>query len=440
VLRLGSAHDHATVSPRWLQVSGGSAYGSDVIAGERVGEGRYGMPREWLKEITDPERLRDLRSALKPVLEDAYDFSLDWIADKGWAVIPRPDRINRRDAEWIAAAASELGYDSCDAISTEYETGAGIAYTVPMTPRGIAVFSSDSIGAFALFPQDLAFMILSMGDLHFLAAGPRDFVRRAVGCSFRTARRVFLKEQMSLKSWEPRTWQKMTTVSKRYALCEGKSGVAGPGDPVLDLLSQGKIPEPSRDALRSIEKVPYSDDLRALRSKIVPMVDSRCRVRVEALNERGWVAMPVNADMNDMDAEWIAQAAKDLGCTYCYAIPCRGNQDMPVYKASMKQDVVLAFYGMFYLQNYLLCPPELEFAIIGESRHHFVVMGTTSFVESAVGATLETAADALAYLDKYTMCPPTDSLPDDSEIEEVDDLIIRFELYKLMPDFPVRRK
>ncbi|MCP4677686.1 MAG: hypothetical protein GY854_19645 [Deltaproteobacteria bacterium] len=166
----------------------------------------------------DHEKYRHLSNGL---LSSPFELSTDWLRRQQWAAVPVPVPINDMDAEWISKAARRMGIQECVAITTESDIMPECV-KIPMSQPGIlqfwiAYFSKN----FLLAPRDREFVILHEANEFFIVAGPRDFVRSAVGCSLPTARMMFLEWYAEYEDRLPERRQLLLATANRYEPFDG---------------------------------------------------------------------------------------------------------------------------------------------------------------------------------------------------------------------------
>ena len=167
-----------------------------------------------IKEIQDSTIIAKAKFLIEDLVDRPNHLSLSWLSRHKWAATPVPDGFNDMDAEWISEAAQEAGYHVCLAVSTELE-GDTICYQVDMTQDGLMEFGLEySLTNFVIVPEDRYFAIMKESGYYFIVAGPKEFVRKSIGCSFRTARMMF--DLYADDDWPPRTKAFWKGVAKRY--------------------------------------------------------------------------------------------------------------------------------------------------------------------------------------------------------------------------------
>lgn len=157
------------------------------------------------------------------MLDGPEAFRLDYLAGKGWAVVPveSASHFAARDVNLLSAALQGLGVDSCFAIITDEITQGPFAYRIPATEEGLRGFDRELFGLNALLvPEEESCAILCTVDEVYLVAGPRSFVSAAVGGDIAQARRDFLSFA-SAEFWPAELRGFLTDVVSRYASFEG---------------------------------------------------------------------------------------------------------------------------------------------------------------------------------------------------------------------------
>ncbi|MCP4600001.1 MAG: hypothetical protein GY847_05590 [Proteobacteria bacterium] len=185
--------------------------------------GSFGETIEVISESlipVDPEKYRHLLTGL---LSRPYELSTDWLRRHHWAAVPVPAPINDKDAEWISEAARRMGIQECVALTAEGKIIPECS-KIPMNQYEIFHFwMKHSSRCFLLMPKDREFAILHEANEFFIVAGPRDFVRSAVGCSLPTARIMF-RERHAEDEDLPERRQLLLATADRYEPFDGVEG------------------------------------------------------------------------------------------------------------------------------------------------------------------------------------------------------------------------
>lgn len=167
-----------------------------------------------IKKIEDSTIIAKAEFLIEGLVDKPSHLSLSWLRKHGWAAVPVPDSFNDMDAEWISEAAQEAGYNVCLAVSTELEDDTR-CYQIDMTQDDLVEFDLEfSLLNFVIVPEDRYFAIMKESGDYFIVAGPKEFVRKSIGCSFRTARRMF--DLYADDNWPARTKAFWQGVAKRY--------------------------------------------------------------------------------------------------------------------------------------------------------------------------------------------------------------------------------
>lgn len=173
--------------------------------------------RTTIEPITDPDE--DAASLIEDVVERPHHLRSEWIIRQGWTTVPMESAYHfyEREAEWLSEAAIASGHNECLAVPTEDFNPALPCYRVPMTQEGLLDFSWTCTGLnYVLIPEDRFFVVLCASDSYFIVAGPTDFVRKAIGTSIETARKMFLRYADD-RLWPESDRRHLVDVAKRYA-------------------------------------------------------------------------------------------------------------------------------------------------------------------------------------------------------------------------------
>ncbi len=171
-----------------------------------------------IAEITDELVIRKIQRMIEPMVEKPSDFNLEWLDNHRWAAVPVPDSINLVEAEWIAEAANSVGVEECFAITTELE-GEPICFRVPMDRDSVLQADFDlALMNAMIVPDGAGFAVLRESSYYYLVAGETALVRRAVGCSFETAREMYRDYAVGFE--KEKDW--LVGVADRYETYNGR--------------------------------------------------------------------------------------------------------------------------------------------------------------------------------------------------------------------------
>jgi hypothetical protein len=170
-----------------------------------------------VEEIQDNQLIKTFEELINKIVEKPNHLSIEWLKQKKWFAIPVPDSINSMDAEWIANAAQKLNHTECFALSTDLEQES-VCLKIKMTQEALLDFEFNpyySTMNFVLFPKDISFAIMRENGYYFVVAGEYNFVHQAIGCSFRTARMMFLN-YINDEAWSEKTRSLLLSILARY--------------------------------------------------------------------------------------------------------------------------------------------------------------------------------------------------------------------------------
>ena len=153
-----------------------------------------------ISETRDETLIAALRTKKSQMLnESATQFSCDWMRDRHWSAMPVPDSMNDMEAEWICEVAKNEGWAYCHALRLDESSPSAELYKVPFEQNALlAIDAEASIAPYLLLREGCEFAILLPGDYFYVIAGPADFVRKGIGCTFKTAKRMFLDRYADL--------------------------------------------------------------------------------------------------------------------------------------------------------------------------------------------------------------------------------------------------
>lgn len=331
------------------------------------------------QELTSLD-IRRYRYLLDDIIADPVNLSPVWLEKHTWAAVPVEERITEIDAEWIANAASRLGIKEAIAISTRPDSNPE-CFAVPMTQAGLLNFQYRLIPfPFLLIPENRQFGILHDGDYCFVIAGPRKFVRTGVGCSLRTARIMF-RERYAKDFYSEKTREVLLGIADRYEMFNGE--ISLPDDQPIRSADHHQR-QMQREKILPLPQKRYCQLL-------VDILETEVELNLEWLTAQQWVAVPLSAPINEMTAEWLAEAAASMAIRKCIALSTNPSAPPSCLEVPMTQSTLIDFENRTRNSHYLLLPEDRRFAVLHEGRLFVVVAGPRSFVRTAVGCSFPTA-------------------------------------------------
>jgi hypothetical protein len=340
-----------------------------------------------LVEITDRDEIDHFVQLIDGLVDRPNHLSLEWLQAVHWAAIPRPDEMSYMDAEWIAEAANNIGCHECFAITTKLGRDP-ICYKIPMTQKGLMDFELQALPFdFVIVPKDLTFAIIRQARDYFIVAGPKSFVRTAVGCSFRTARQMFL-DFYNDEFWTEDARQWFVSLAKRY---EPFDGGKNPNERTV-MSAHPYQPHPEATESDAVVKITDQGAIDHLKGLICPLMVGPHDFAEDWIKRRQWATVPVQHPLGLNDAEWIAEAVNDMGYSECFAISTDSGPEFPeCYRIATTQEALLLFFARTSFLNFVIITEDLKFAIFRQATFYSIVAGPRSFVRKAVGCSFHTA-------------------------------------------------
>ncbi|MBE2195784.1 MAG: hypothetical protein IAE83_16540 [Anaerolinea sp.] len=162
-----------------------------------------------------------LRGKADSLIEPPHLLSLSWLKSHEWAVVPVYEDIDYRFAEWISEAIRGQGYTTCYALTLPLSDSRIFEVEVSQESLYALGFGYISTQNLLIVPENLSFAILKMSTEYFILGGDHSFVRKAVGTSFETARKIF--ERYANDEILPPAFRDhlLKEVLKRYASFDG---------------------------------------------------------------------------------------------------------------------------------------------------------------------------------------------------------------------------
>jgi hypothetical protein len=258
-----------------------------------------------------------------------------------------------------------------------------------MTPEAIKEFwDIAGFGPFLIFPNDMKFAIFSADYFYRVLAGPRDFVRKAVGCSFRTARKLY--KEYADKARFPGLKEILHSLVESY-------------DPFYDHQECG----PAHSGEEVLEEITDPNEILNLSRPAEGIVERNNELSLDWLQSNRWKAihMPEETDCAERHAEWIAEAAQESGCSECFALPSEPKKNrLPYYRLNMNTRSLMKLFRESSGYGYILITEDRRFVTlrlpIGVAMIYFLIAGPPSFVRKAAGCSAKTARRTfLHYID-----------------------------------------
>jgi hypothetical protein len=121
-------------------------------------------------------------------------------------------------------------------------------------------------------------------------------------------------------------------------------------------------------------------------------LDSNHQVSLEALQKKKWVALPVPDILNPMEAEWLADAVRNLGVEEAIGVAFEYNGEPSVETMVASRDSILTYNGGNSWRYVIITSPaELFLYFKDEENRFYLVCGRADFVSQAYRASWETA-------------------------------------------------
>ncbi len=177
-----------------------------------------------IDQVHDEPTITKLARIVSNIVESNIHFRMDWLLSHKWAAVPveKGPNFNEREAEWFVAAARSINCDTCYGLENEMGVPRTICYRIPVQEDAVLEFSFEGAGMnYVVIPEDGAFAILLTSEDYNVVAGPRDFVIRALGCSIKTARTMFLNRYADDDFWLPKVREFLISVANRYEGVDG---------------------------------------------------------------------------------------------------------------------------------------------------------------------------------------------------------------------------
>jgi hypothetical protein len=144
----------------------------------------------------------------------------------------------------------------------------------------------------------------------------------------------------------------------------------------------------------TIEPITDPVEIDRLALLVEEVVEKPFHLRPEWLRKNRLAAVPVESASHfyEREAEWLAQAARSIGCGECFAVATEPLENTVLcYRVPATQEAFLAFSRECFSLNYVLIPEDRSFAVLCTSEDYYVVAGSQSFVTKAAGSGIDTA-------------------------------------------------
>lgn len=126
-------------------------------------------------------------------------------------------------------------------------------------------------------------------------------------------------------------------------------------------------------------------------SNMLKMVKNKSHFRLDWLNDRSWIAVPLPDSINDEYAQMMSDMSEESGESRCYAVSIDSNNADNVYHFPSTADGFWEFEMEFPLQSYLVLPESLNFAILKDAVDYLIIAGPASLVRIGVGGSISDA-------------------------------------------------
>ena len=176
-----------------------------------------------IEPITDKVKIASALSLMETFTDGPYHLKLSFIRSKNWAVVPveSGSHFIPEDAKLLSQALHAIKCFTCLAVATE-PLNDDICYRISTSKEGLFEFGKKlGFLNFALFSEDVSFIVLcTVGD-YYLIAGPADFVTEATRKSIQAARGEFF--EFADKGWKNNKVREfLLSVDKRYEPFDGE--------------------------------------------------------------------------------------------------------------------------------------------------------------------------------------------------------------------------
>ncbi len=176
-----------------------------------------------IEPIIDKAKIETALSLVATFTGQSHHLRLSFIQSRNWAVVPveSGSHFIPEDAELLSHALNSIGCFECLAVATE-PLNDDMCYWISTSKEGLFDFGKKfGFLNFALFSEDVSFIVLcTVGD-YYLVAGQASFVTEAVGKSIQAARREFFEFAVD-KAWPDYMREHLLSVYKRYEPFNGE--------------------------------------------------------------------------------------------------------------------------------------------------------------------------------------------------------------------------
>ena len=134
------------------------------------------------------------------------------------------------------------------------------------------------------------------------------------------------------------------------------------------------------------------EESKKVRDNLVPeFLSTPTEFRIDALQTRGWIAVPMEERISDAQAEAIARAASVLSSKTAVGVTTEPQVDPEALELSLTAEDIHFFDAHIMLRAFLLIPDTKEFAILEQGDFFYVIAGPAKFMEVAIGGSIASA-------------------------------------------------
>jgi len=127
-----------------------------------------------------------------------------------------------------------------------------------------------------------------------------------------------------------------------------------------------------------------------IRNLVRPIMTEDWKIRLNWLQDRGWIAIPVIFSIMEEDASQLAQTVLKKNWDKCYAVRIWEAEPLDVFQVTISEIGLVALGGESHIHPMLMIPLDLSFLVFSTADPDYhVIAGTSNFVLDCLRFSIE---------------------------------------------------